>query len=324
MQPNRNIFYSPTKRKQLQPKMMQIYYTLKPVIPRKVQLFLRTMRASRIRKAQNSCWPISEQSAMVPEGWKGWKDGKQFALLLTHDIDSPRGYRYHQNLVEIEQNKDFVSAFYFVPEERYKISSNDLDKIWNSGFEVGVHGFNHDGKLLQSEKTFLHRAQQINEYIEKWNAVGFRAPAMHHDLNLFRHLNIQYDASTFDVDPFEPMDEGANTIFPFKVINGDGKRQYWEFPYTLPQDFTLFVILKEASIDIWKKKIDWVVQNGGMVHLDTHPDYMNFGDTPLVDETYPLAYYTEVLDYIRNEYCGKYWNPLPMQLVDFLNQTYDL
>ena len=322
METNIRIFDSAPKRSYSLSKIMKIYYLAKPVIPRKVQIYLRTKRADRIRNRQNLCWPILEQSATVPDGWKGWKGGKQFALLLTHDIDTPRGYHYHQDLIEIEKTEDFVSAFYIVPEERYKINPGDLDKIWESGFEVGVHGLNHDGKLLRSEKSFLQRAQQINEYIHKWNAFGFRAPAMHHDLDLFRHFCIQYDASTFDVDPFEPQSEGVNTIFPFKVVDGNGKLQYWELPYTLAQDFTLFIILKEKTIDIWKRKIDWIAQNGGMVHLDTHPDYMNFGDTPLAGETYPSAYYIELLDYLKNEYRGQYWNPLPMQLVEFLNQTY--
>ena len=30
-------------------------------------------------------------------------------------------------------------------------------------------------------------------------------------------LNIAYDASTFDTDPFEPQPDGVNTIFPFWV-----------------------------------------------------------------------------------------------------------
>ena len=315
-----HIFDDSPKKKQSLSGMMKIYYMAKPAIPRKVQIFLRTKRADRIRNRKNLSWPISEMAAASPEGWKGWKDGKQFALLLTHDIDTPRGYHYHRNLLELEKTRSFVSAFFVVPEDRYKFNENDLTKIWDSGFEVGVHGLNHDGKLLHSKKKFLKRVQRINEYIRKWNALGFRAPAMHHDLNLFRRLSIQYDASTFDIDPFEPQAEGVNTIFPFKVVDGSGKLQYWELPYTLPQDFTLFVILKERSIDIWKQKINWIVQNSGMVHLDTHPDYMNFGDSPLTDETYPVAFYTELLDYIKRKYSGQYWNPLPLQLVEYLNQ----
>ncbi len=75
---------------------------------------------------------------------------------------------------------------------------------------------------------------------------------MHHNLDWLRDLNVAYDASTFDTDPFEPQPQGAGTIFPFRVA-GDGTRPgYVEMPYTLAQDFTLFVLMQEPDIEIWK------------------------------------------------------------------------
>jgi len=47
--------------------------------------------------------------------------------------------------------------------------------------------------------------------------VGFRAPAMHDNLEWISELNLEYDLSTFDTDPFEPQSDGVGTIFPFKV-----------------------------------------------------------------------------------------------------------
>ena len=40
---------------------------------------------------------------------------------------------------------------------------------------------------------------------------------MLHNLVWLRDLDILYDASTFDTDPFEPQPEGMETIFPFWV-----------------------------------------------------------------------------------------------------------
>ena len=45
-----------------------------------------------------------------------------------------------------------------------------------------------------------------------------------------------------------------------------------ELPYTLPQDSTMFNVLQETSPDIWKKKLDWIAQRGGMVLVNVHPD----------------------------------------------------
>ena len=54
------------------------------------------------------------------------------------------------------------------------------------------------------------------------------------------------------------------------------KEGYVELPYTLPQDFTLYILLKERSIDTWKMKIDLIVKNKGIALFITHPDYIRF------------------------------------------------
>ena len=66
------------------------------------------------------------------------------------------------------------------------------------------------------------------------------------------------------------------TIIPFWVSKDGFQKGYVELPYTLPQDFTLFILMKEKNIEIWKQKLDWIAEYGGMVLLNTHPDYMNF------------------------------------------------
>ena len=52
--------------------------------------------------------------------------------------------------------------------------------------------------------------------------------------------------------------------------------ELFELSYTLPQDFTLFIIMKEQHLDSWKRKLDWVIEKKGMVLLITHSDYTNF------------------------------------------------
>ena len=116
---------------------------------------------------------------------------------------------------------------------------------------------------------------------------------------------MEYDTSTFDTDPFEPEPDGTGTIFPFWVPGPNGSG-YVELPYTLVQDFTLFSVLREQNIDIWKRKLDWIAERGGMVLLNTHPDYMCFGGKPARDE-FPVSYYEELLRYVREKYEGSYW-----------------
>jgi peptidoglycan/xylan/chitin deacetylase (PgdA/CDA1 family) len=295
-----------------------VYYRLKPVIPRRVQLGLRRSLAARRRAANAGVWPVLESAAAPPPGWAGWPDGKAFALVLTHDVESAAGQDKCRALMALEKELGFVSSFNFVP-ERYPVSRALRQQLVANGFEVGVHGLNHDGKLFSSEDEFRQRAGKINDYAGQWGARGFRAPAMHHNLAwIGRYLDVDYDLSTFDTDPFEPQADGVGTIFPF-VVQGPNGRSYVEMPYTLPQDHGLFIILGETDIDIWRRKLRWIAGKGGMALLNVHPDYMRFDDGPLGPEEFPAAYYAGFLRTLQEEYSGRYWHALPRQVADFIS-----
>jgi hypothetical protein len=144
---------------------------------------------------------------------------------------------------------------------------------------------------------------------------------MHHNLDWIHELNVEYDASTFDTDPFEPQPDGVGTIFPFLVRGNSDQRAYVELPYTLPQDFTLFVLMREKDIGIWKRKLDWIVKCGGMVLLNTHPDYMNFDGKKGGMDEYPVGHYVEFLEYIKLKYEGIYWHILPREIARFWSKA---
>jgi peptidoglycan/xylan/chitin deacetylase (PgdA/CDA1 family) len=298
--------------------MTNIYYKIKPLIPRRLQLSIRRFLIKQKRNKYTHIWPIIESSSSKPKKWNGWPERKKFAVVLTHDVELQRGFDRCQMLMKIEKQLGFKSSYNFVP-ERYKVSPTILKAIQAEGFEVGVHGLNHDGKLYSSKNEFDRRAIKINQYVEQWEAVGFRSPAMHHNLEWIKKLNIQYDASTFDTDPFEPQSDGVNTIFPFSVKGKSPKESYIELPYTIAQDFTLFILMKEKTINLWKKKIDWIAQNGGMLLVNTHPDYMDFVNKGNHPEEYPIDYYTELLTFIKTRYKNQYWHALPKDLATFWN-----
>lgn len=293
-----------------------IYYHLKPVIPRSLQIWMRRKIILRKRSACSNVWPILEKAGRPPEGWSGWPDHKQFALVLTHDVDTSRGQEQCRRLMGIEEKLGFRSAFNFVP-ERYQVSAELRRQLLDRGFEVGVHGLNHDGKLYASRKTFQERAVKINRYLKEWGAVGFRSPAMHHNLDWIRDLNIEYDCSTFDTDPFEPQPDGVGTIFPFWYEDNSSPRGFVEMPYTLAQDFTLFVLMKDDNPKIWQRKLDWIVEKGGMALLNTHPDYMNFNGDKLGIEKYPVEYYQQILEYVKSKFHDQYWHALPREMALF-------
>lgn len=299
--------------------MRKTFYIIKPLIPRSLQIFLRRKLVSKQREKFSEVWPILPSSAKKPLDWKGWQDGKKFAFIITHDVELKSGYDKCKKLMQIEKELGFVSSFNFVP-ERYKVSPELRKYLEDNGFEIGVHGLNHDGKLFSNKNIFDERAEKINRYIKEWNVVGFRAPAMHHNLDWIKQLNIEYDLSTFDTDPFEPQADGVGTIFPF-IVDGNNKQDgYVEMPYTLVQDFTLFILMKEKDIGIWKEKIDWIADNGGMVLVNVHPDYVSFNDNPNLEE-FPIDLYKDLLNYVKTEYDGKYLNDTPKNIASFIKKS---
>ena len=362
----------------------KIFYTIKPFIPRSLQIFLRRRMVTYKRKKYSHIWPIDPYAVSPPKGWQGWPDNKKFALIISHDVDSQEGHDKCYQLMEVEESLGFRSTFNIVP-EKYRVSKSLIEDLKNRGFEVGVHGLNHDGKLFFSQKIFNQRAKRINHYFQKWGSKGFTSPSMLCNLNWMHALKMTHSTSTFDTDPFEPQQNPVGTIFPFwvrnsheakkplessqsnhsktlrpsesvqfcsrtkkaNILTGDiqkvfrglkcepdaefeqkgtfsegRKKGYVELPYTLPQDFTLFILMKEKNIHIWKKKLDWIAQKGGMALFNSHPDYMNFNEQKNGNEEYAAEFYIEFLEYIKQRYKDQYWHALPKDIAHFWQQNF--
>ena len=324
-----------------------LYYRVKPLLPWRARAALRRKIMRRQRRAAAGLWPIRKESGVAPPGWRGWPGGKSFALVLTHDVERIKGVTRCAALMELERDLGFRSSFNFVP-EGYATPPELRDTLSGNGFEVGVHDLKHDGKLYLSQEAFQEGARRINTYLEQWSAVGFRSAFMLHNLDWLHALNVKYDASTFDVDPFEPQPDGVNTIFPFWVATPPGHSRsqladtasrssdlrsltsdlcppssgYVELPYTLAQDSTLFLFLQERTNAIWKQKLDWIVERGGMALINTHPDYMSFNGAARADE-FPVHHYAEFLQYVKSRYAGAFWQPLPREMAEFAAQLKD-
>src|SRR3984893_10803709 len=292
------------------------YYLLKPVIPWALRTALRRRWARARRNAYADVWPIDEKAGAIPPGWPGWPGGKRFALILTHDVEGNKGLSRVERLMNLESKQGFRSSFNFVPEGEYRVPFALRQKLDEAGFEVGIHGLEHDGKLYASKAGFASKAARIKQYVKEWKAYGFRSPLMQHRLAWLHQLGVDYDASTFDTDPFEPEPDGMGTVFPFWVPGPKGCG-YVELPCTLPQDFTLFVVLREPNINIWKRKLDWIAEHGGMALLNTHPDYMCFQGNERQRDEFPASYYEEFLSYVREKYKDRYWTALPRDVARF-------
>ena len=300
---------------------------------------MRRKIASRLRDNVASVWPIAPGSEHPPDDWPGWPENKKFAFVLTHDVEGAGGLRKCLQLMQVEMELGFRSVFNFVPEGDYRLSPKLREELVQNGFEIGVHDLKHDGRLYRSRRGFSQRAQRINHYLSEWGAVGFRSAFMLHELDWLHELNIRYDLSTFDTDPFEPQPEGHHTIFPLWIprssrstpgsddssSNGQAlglpRRGYVELPYTLPQDSTLFLFLQEKTPAIWMHKLDWIAEHGGMALALTHPDYMSMDGSQQESGEFPIQIYRDFLQYVKDRYCGDYWFALPKEVAAYAEQT---
>jgi hypothetical protein len=298
---------------------IDLYYSLKPVIPRRLQLALRQTRA-RHQRQNGDCWPISNNAATPPPDWPGWPGGKRFAIVLTHDVEGPVGVEHCEQLAALNEERGLRCTFGFVP-LRYETPERIRRKLMDRGHEVVVHDLYHDGKLFRSLPKFTEMRDEINRFLREWQTRGFSSGAMHHNLPWISQLNIDYSTSTYDVDPFEPQSCGSGRIFPYWVQspNGNGPG-FVEMPYTMPQDFTLFILLQETSNAIWYRKLDWIAATGGMVLLKTHPDYMVFPGEPKRIDGYPVGLYTELLDYMNARYGDDAWFAQPSEVASYWRQ----
>lgn len=260
------------------------YYTLKPVLPRVLTRAARKAYRGSQEKAFPLGWPAEERYARflhalgdhVQAAHPGsrpapfWPDGKRWSVVLTHDVETRQGQDFIRDVAALEERHGFRSSFNFIP-ERYRPDRALMGELRERGFEVGVHGLKHDGKLFFSRRVFDRRAPRINQYVREWGATGFRAPLTHRNPDWLQALDVEYDLSFFDTDPYEPMPGGVMTIWPYRL------GRFIELPYTLVQDYTLLSVMGETTPAVWLEKAALLRRHQGMALLNTHPDYLRVG-----------------------------------------------
>ena len=126
-----------------------------------------------------------------------WPDGRSWALVLTHDVETDAGYRSLGLLREPERQLGYRSSWNFVP-LRYKVAEETVSKLREEGCEVGVHGLLHDGHDLGSRRLLAKRLPAMREYADRWQAVGFRSPATQRKWEWMPALGFDYDSSYSD------------------------------------------------------------------------------------------------------------------------------
>lgn len=291
----------------------RLYYHLRPLLPCSARALLR--RGVVSRKGDNCLlrWPIEDRFVLFVEHVRRvldrspsrqalpwWPYGNSFAVVLTHDVESPFGLSHLQDLLDLERERGFRSSVSFVG-DAYGVPDSLVQDLRADGFEVALHGWRHDGRTFSSRRMFDEQLPKMNMRLRQWHSVGFRSPMTHRNPLWMQGLDVAWDSSFFDTDPFEPVPGGVMSIWPFVM------GRFVELPYTLPQDHTLIETLGETTAETWIMKLEYIAAHHGMVLLNNHPDYLCRQGR--------LAIYEELLDEIAHR--SGYWHALPKDVASW-------
>ena len=266
------------------PMVKNFYYWLRPFLPLAIRKHLQRACLSDWEKIPFPHWPVDRTVEQilerllalsmkaqgihrVPFVWF-WPDGATSCAVMTHDVEQLAGRNFCSQMMDLDDSAGIKSSFQIVPEERYPIPEGLLEEIRNRGFEVNIHDLNHDGHLFSSREEFLRRAERINRYARRYRALGFRSGALYRNPAWYGALEFSYDMSFPSVAHLDAQRGGCCSLMPF-FIGG-----ILELPLTTIQDYSLFHILNDYSIDLWKRQIASITEKHGLASFLVHPDYV--------------------------------------------------
>jgi hypothetical protein len=264
--------------------VLKAYYLVRKLLPDLVRRQLQRTYFSDWRGRPFPAWPVDftvdtlheellkllMQAAgveRVPFVWF-WPEGASSCLMMTHDVETSVGRDFTPQLMDLDEAYGITASFQVIPEERYQVPNDYVEQIRHRGFEFNIHDLNHDGRLYQERDEFLRRAVTINKYAREYGAQGFRAGAMYRNLDWYDSFEFSYDMSLPNVAHLEPKRGGCCTVMPFFI------GRILELPLTTIQDYSLFHILRDYSIDLWRTQLDLILQRNGLMSFITHPDYL--------------------------------------------------
>lgn len=278
-----------------------VYYQLRKFLNDPARVLIQRMRASGWARRPFPRWPVdttvedicedvlarglqASGAESIPFVWF-WPSGCAGCILMTHDVETAHGLAYCDQLMKADLALGIPASFQIVPEDRYRVEPSFLDALRMNGFEVCVQDLNHDGRLFDDRKEFLRRVKQINEYGRRFGAKGYRTGTLYRNPEWYEDFDFSFDMSIPNTAPMDPQRGGCCTVRPYFI----GK--ILEIPLTTVQDYTLFYILRQPSIDLWKRQVEEILARNGLASFIVHPDY--------IADSAKFAVYRQLLEYLK-------------------------
>jgi len=260
------------------------YYFLRPLMHVSVRKHLQRVHLNGWQKLSFPHWPVDttvedlcQQLLLLSMKARGvdrmpfvwfWPDGARSCVAMTHDVETEKGISFCPDLMDIDDSFGIKASIQLVPEDRYTVSAAFVKTIRDRGFEVNIQDLNHDGNLFRDQEEFRRRAQEINIYGKAYDAQGFRAAVLYRNLDWYDALEFSFDMSVPNVAHLDPQRGGCCTVMPYFV------GRILEIPPTTTQDYTLFHVLNDYSLDLWEAQTELIIKKNGLVSFIVHPDYV--------------------------------------------------
>jgi hypothetical protein len=300
-----------------------VYYGVRPYLTVRSRRPLQRLYLRAWREVSFPRWPVDtsveklcemlmaqacerEGNLGIPFIWF-WPNAAEGCLIMTHDVEEAPGRDFCSNLMDLDESHGIPAAFQIVPEQRYEVPFGFLDEIRRRGFEVNVQDLNHDGMLFRDRAEFVRRAARIEKYRLEFKANGFRSAVMYRNQDWYDLLHFQFDMSVPNVAHLDPQRGGCCTAMPYFVGH------MLEIPLTTTQDYSLFHILGEYSISLWKQQVDLILKTNGLISFAVHPDYIRGARE--------RAVYIQLLSYLDQlRVDRKLWVTLPGEVDEWWRQ----
>jgi len=212
-----------------------------------------------------------------------WPDGRRYAFVMTHDIDSKEGMKLAGKILD-EMLELGLKPCFFLVAHGYDWDEGFCDAVRQAGGEIGLHGDIHDNRIaFESAAEAGRRLDSCREKIERHRILGFRSPSLLVSDELYKAVGTRFfwDSSVPDTDTDTLLGarRGCGTIIPYR------RGEILVLPTTMPADDRLLLLGYRGLelLDVLRGKWRHVRETGGLCHFLTHTEPHLFGKTVIRD-----------------------------------------